>query len=53
MWDLTSMTKDRTCTLCIGRQSLNQVFPAREVPRMSFSPFFFSLFFSLPTLWFL
>ena len=31
MWDLTSLTRDRTCTPCIGRRSLNQ-WTAREVP---------------------
>ena len=31
MWDLISPTRDRTCTLCIGRQSLNR-WTAREIP---------------------
>ena len=31
MWDLSSLTKDRTCTPCIGRRSLNH-WTAREVP---------------------
>ena len=31
MWDLSSPTKDRTCTPCIRRQSLNH-WTAREVP---------------------
>ena len=25
MWDLSSLTKDQTCTPCIGRQSLNHL----------------------------
>ena len=32
MWDLSSSTRDRTCTPCIGRQSLNH-WTAREVPQ--------------------
>ena len=31
MWDLSSLTRDRTCTPCIERQSLNP-WTAREVP---------------------
>ena len=31
MWDLSSLTRDRTLTPCIGRQHLNQ-WTAREVP---------------------
>ena len=31
MWDLSSPTRDRTRTPCIGRQSLNH-WTAREVP---------------------
>ena len=31
MWDLNSLTRDRTCTSCIGRQSLNH-WTTREVP---------------------
>ena len=31
MWDLSSPTRDRTHTLCIGRRSLNH-WTAREVP---------------------
>ena len=31
MWDLSSLTRDQTCTPCIGRQSLNH-WTAREVP---------------------
>ena len=31
MWDLSSLTKDWTCTPCIGRWSLNR-WTAREVP---------------------
>ena len=31
MWDLSSLTRDRTCTPCIGRRSLNH-WNAREVP---------------------
>ena len=31
MWDLSSLTRDRTCILCIGRWSLNH-WTAREVP---------------------
>ena len=31
MWDLSSLTRDGTCTLCIGRQSLNH-WTTREVP---------------------
>ena len=34
MWDLRSLTRDRTCTLCIGRRSLNH-WTAREVPPSS------------------
>ena len=30
-WDLSSLTRDRTCALCIGRQSLNY-WATREVP---------------------
>ena len=30
MWDLSSLTRDRTCTPCIGRRSLNHP-TAREV----------------------
>ena len=32
MWDLSSPTRDRTRTPCIGRQSLNH-WTAREVPK--------------------
>ena len=35
MWDLSSRTRDRTHTPCIGRQSLNH-WTAREVPYFSF-----------------
>ena len=35
MWDLSSPTRDRTCTPCIGRQRLNH-WTAREVPQFSF-----------------
>ena len=31
MWDLSSLTRDQTLTLCIGRQSLNHR-TTREVP---------------------
>ena len=31
MWDLSSLTRDRTWTLCIGSQSLNH-WTTREVP---------------------
>ena len=31
MWDLGFLTRDRACTPCIGRQSLNH-WTAREVP---------------------
>ena len=31
MWDLSSLTRDPTCTLCPGRQDLNH-WTAREVP---------------------
>ena len=31
MWDLTSLTRDQTCTPCIGRQSVNH-WTTREVP---------------------
>ena len=31
MWDLSSLTRDQTCTPCIGRRSLNH-WTAREVP---------------------
>ena len=32
MWDLSSLTRHRTYTLCIGRRSLNH-WTAREVPK--------------------
>ena len=32
MWDLSSLTRDQTCTPCIGRRSLNH-WTAREVPK--------------------
>ena len=35
IWDLSSLTRDRTCTPCIGRRSLNH-WTAREVPTMRF-----------------
>ena len=35
MWDLSSPTRDQTCTPCIGRQSLNH-WTAREVPEKNF-----------------
>ena len=35
MWDLSSPTRDRTRTSCIGRRSLNH-WTAREVPENSF-----------------
>ena len=35
MWDCSSLTRDRTCTLCIGRQSLNH-WTTREVPKRWF-----------------
>ena len=31
MWDLSSSTRDQTCTPCFGRQSLNHC-TSREVP---------------------
>ena len=31
IWDISSLTRDRTCVFCIGRQILNQ-WTAREVP---------------------
>ena len=31
MWDLSSLTRDRTCSPCTGRQSLNR-WATREVP---------------------
>lgn len=31
MWDLSFLTRDRTCTPCIGRQNLNH-WTVREVP---------------------
>ena len=34
MWDLSSPTRDRTCTPCIGRRSLNH-WTAREVPLLA------------------
>ena len=37
MWDLTSQTKDQTCTLCIGRRSFNH-WTARQVPIIYFYP---------------
>ena len=33
MWDLSSLTKDRTLIPCIGRQNLNH-WTSREVPRL-------------------
>ena len=33
MWDLSSPTRDRTCTPCSGRRRLNR-WTAREVPRV-------------------
>ena len=33
IWDLSPVTRDQTCTSCIGRQSLNH-WTTREVPRM-------------------
>ena len=35
MWDLSSLTRDQTCTPCIGRRSLNH-WTTREVPRFLF-----------------
>ena len=35
MWDLSSLTRDHTCSSCIGRQSLNH-WTAREVPKLGF-----------------
>ena len=35
MWDLSSPTRDRACTPCIGRQSLNHQ-TAREIPEYIF-----------------
>ena len=35
MWDLSSLTRDLTCTPCIGRRSLNH-WTVREVPSESF-----------------
>ena len=32
MWDLSSLTRDQTCTLCIGRWSLNH-WTTKEVPK--------------------
>ena len=34
MWNLSSLTRDRTCTPCFGSQTLNR-WTAREVPRTS------------------
>ena len=36
MWDLSSPTRDRTCTPCSGRQSLNH-WTTREVPPLQYS----------------
>ena len=33
MWDLSSLTRDQTCTSYIGRQSVNH-WTTREVPRI-------------------
>ena len=33
MWDLSSLTRDQTCTPCIGRQTLNH-WTMREVPSL-------------------
>ena len=35
MWDLSSLTRDRTCTLCIGRWSLIH-WTIREAPQETF-----------------
>ena len=35
MWNLSSLTRDQTCTPCIGRQSLNH-WTATEVPQSPF-----------------
>ena len=35
MWNLSSLTRDQTCTPRIGRQSLNH-WTAREVPQIIF-----------------
>ena len=35
MWDLSSLTRDRTCTPCIGKRSLNH-WTTREVPKSVF-----------------
>ena len=43
MWDLSSLTRDRTCTPCIGRRSLNR-WTAREVPSGEFSRKVFCVF---------
>ena len=32
MWDLSSLTRDQTCTPCLGRQSLNH-WTTRELPK--------------------
>ena len=36
MWNLSSLTRDQTCTLCIGRQNLNH-WIAREVSVLEMS----------------
>ena len=41
MWELNSLTRDRTCTLCIGRWSLNH-WTTWEVPASLMLPEFFS-----------
>ena len=33
MWDLSSLTRDRTCVPCLGRQILNH-WTSREVPKV-------------------
>ena len=40
MWDLSSPTRDRTRTPCLGRKSVNH-WTAREVPWFFVSFFFF------------
>ena len=37
MWDLNSLTKDQTCTLCTGRRSVNH-WTARQVSIVYFYP---------------
>ena len=48
MWDLSSLTRDRTCTPALEVQSLNH-WTSRDIPEITFSSYFFlTYFFSAP-----